>query len=253
MLSPRFTAFRRIALITGVLFLGSAQAHHVWIEQDQAGSGNATLYFGEYGGNLREASPGLLDKFIAPVARKVGARGAQPLTAQKMPGGFALGARAGRGEAIVAEEPAYPAYDIKEGDKTLRGIYVPAARLAPGWDTRQEPLLTLDLVPTGNSSAEGVEVQAFYRGQALPKAKVEVVTAAGWSQTHHSDADGKLKVQMPWRGTYVLELSHADKAGGQRGADKWDRASYVTSLTLMQDQGVAPLPAPPAAIPNAMK
>ncbi len=250
---PRFAAFRRTALLTSLLFLGNAQAHHVWIEQDAAASGNATLYFGEFGGNLREISPGLLDKFIGPVARKVSARGTQALTAQKTPGGFALGVRAVRGEAIVAEEPAYPAYDIKEGDKALRGIYVPAARLATSWDAGQQPALTLDLVPTGNSNAEGVEVQAFYKGQPLPKAKVEVVSAAGWSQTHHSDADGKLKVQMPWRGTYVLELSHADKAGGQRGADKWDRASYVTSLTLMQDKGVAPLPTPPAAKPNEMK
>jgi hypothetical protein len=44
-------AFRTIAFISGLLMLGSAQAHHVWLEQDAQG---AKLYFGEFGENLLE-------------------------------------------------------------------------------------------------------------------------------------------------------------------------------------------------------
>ena len=57
-------------LVAAVLAAGAAQAHHVWLEQDAAG---ATLYFGEYGENLRETTPGYLDKFVAPTARRVSA------------------------------------------------------------------------------------------------------------------------------------------------------------------------------------
>lgn len=251
--SQHLRSFKSIAFVTGMLLLGSAQAHHVWIEQPAPGqkAGNATFFFGEFGGNLREASPGLLDKFPQPVAVKLSAKGEQTLPVSKTASGFAIAARAAQGESIVAEEPAYPISERKDGEKTLRSLYHPAARLVVGF-ARQDPKLTLDLVPTGNQNKDGVEVQAFYKGQPLPKAKVEVVTAAGWSQTQSGDEAGKLRVQMPWRGTYVLELKHADGAG-TRGPDKYDRASYVTSLTVMPDQGLPALPAPPAATPSSMK
>ncbi len=57
-------------------------------------------------------------------------------------------------------------------------------------------------------------------------------------------------MNLPWQGTYVLELSHADATGGERGAEKYDRANYVTSLTLEQASGLAALPAPALATPN---
>ncbi|MDP3796230.1 MAG: cobalt ABC transporter substrate-binding protein [Polaromonas sp.] len=247
MTSNTLPAFRTIALISSLLLLGSAQAHHVWIEQDAK---EAKLYFGEFGGNLREASPGLLDKFVKPVAHKLTAKGSEPLQAVKTANGFALSALAARGEALVAEDAAYPISERKEGDKTTRSLYTPAARLVTDYG-RQEPRLTLDLLPTGKQDKDGVEVQAFYKGQPLPGAKVGLVTAAGWGQEHNTDEQGKLTVNLPWKGSYVLEVKHTDGAG-ERGAEKYDRASYVTSLTVMQSEGLAALPAAPAATPNKM-
>jgi len=225
----------------------AAEAHHAWIEQDAK---VATLYFGEFGGNLREASPGLLDKFVKPTAQRLSARGDTTLEVSKTAGGFTLGARAGKGESLIAEENTYPTTERKDGDKTTRSIYVPAARLVTDL-SQQAPKLTLDLVPTGQSGKDGVEFQAFYKGQPLPKAKVELINSSGWGQEHQTDEAGKIKVKMPWRGTYVLELSHRDNAAGERGAgDRYDRASYVTSLTVMNAKGLPALPVPPAAAPN---
>ena len=45
-----------------------AAAHQIWLEQDARA---ARLYFGEFGDNLREASPGLLDKFGLPYGGRV--------------------------------------------------------------------------------------------------------------------------------------------------------------------------------------
>lgn len=237
-------AITAIALAAAAL---AAQAHHVWIEQDAKG---ATLYFGEFGGNLREASPGLLDKFVKPVAQRLSVKGDAALEPAKNAGGFALGARAAKGESIVAEETAYPISENKSADKVTRSLYQPAARLVTDFSA-QKPVLTLDLVPTGKSGKDGVEFQAFYKGQPLPKAKVELVNSSGWAQGHETGADGKLTAKLPWRGTYVLELSHRDTAGGERtGGEKWDRASFVTSLTVQQPSGLPALPVPPAATPN---
>lgn len=237
---------RTAAVACALMYLGSAGAHQVWIEQDAR---EARLYFGEFGDNLRETSPGLLDKFIQPVAQKVSARGNTPLTVGKSTNGFPISGRASKGESLIAEEPGYPVSERKDGDKVTRSIYVPAARLVTDL-SKQAPALTLDLVPTGELLKGAVEVQAFYKGQPLPKAKVVVVTSAGWSQEHRTDEQGKLTAKLPWKGTYVLELTHNDNSGGERNTEKYNRASYVTSLTLAQPAGINALPASPPATPN---
>ena len=238
-------SLRAIALVSSLLMLGTVQAHHVWIEQNAQG---AQLFFGEFGENMREVSPGLLDKFGGPVAQRISAKGSEALQVSKTAAGFGLSARAGKGESLIAEDPAYPSFEIK-GDKPGRGIYVPAARLVTDLN-KQEPKLTLDLVPTGVSGKDGAEFQAFYKGQPLPKAKVMVITPSGWAQEHHTDAQGKISASLPWSGTYVLEMSHADRTAGERAGEKYDRASYVTSLTISQPGGLKALPAPAAAAPS---
>lgn len=240
-------AFKKIAFITSLLMLGNVHAHHVWIEQ----VGNqATLYFGEFAGNLREVSPGRLDHFVKPSVQKVSSKGSETLAAVKTTNGFTFSGVAAKGESLIAEDSFYPITDSKDGATTFRRLYVPAARLVV--DTaKQEPKLTLDLVPTGKQDANGLEVQAIYKGKPLPKAKVEVITASGWGKELRADDEGKLMLKMPWKGSYVMELKHADGAG-ERGTEKYDRASYVTSLTVMQPEGIAPLPAPVAAVPDKM-
>lgn len=242
------SAFQPIAIMFS-LMLSNAQAHHLWLEQPDVGKKggvSAKAYFGEFGDNLREISPGRLDRFVKPVAQKTSAKGSEPLQVTASPTGFALSARAAPGESLVIEEPAYPLSERKEGDKTIRTLYVPAARLVVD-HSQQAPRLALDLVPTGTRGKKGMEVQAFYKGQPLPKAKIGVNTAAGWSQEHNADEQGKLMVKLPWKGLYVLEVKHADGAG-ERGGQAYDRASYVTSLTLTRRAGLAPLsPAPETA------
>jgi uncharacterized GH25 family protein len=251
-------AIGRTLVLSGlVLAVSHAQAHHIWIEQAPEANNkpNATLYFGEFGDNLREASPGLLDKFVQPVARKLSAQGAQSLDLKKTANGFVISSRAARGESLVAEEPTYPLSERKDGEKTVRSLYHPAARLVADLSPHK-PQLKLDLVPTGRVTSGGVELQAFYDGQPLPKAKIVFVTSSGWAREHHGDDQGKVTVSMPWRGTYTAEVKHSAGAGervGTRGSEPYDRANYVTTLTLMQNKGLAPLPAPPAAPHNELK
>ena len=71
-------------------------------------------------------------------------------------------------------------------------------------------------------------------------ARISSLLLLGTAQAHHVwiEQDGK-------------EVKHADGAG-ERGAEKYARASYVTSLTMMQSEGLAALPASPAVTPNKM-
>ena len=110
---------------------GASQAHQIWLEQP-AGE-TAVIRFGEFGDNLRETSPGLLDKFGKPVATLVSAQGEKAADGRKTGTGFALPFKAGQGDSIVAEDAGYPLYTSKKGEQELRNWYHPAARLITGF------------------------------------------------------------------------------------------------------------------------
>jgi uncharacterized GH25 family protein len=83
-----------------------AQAHQVWLEQPEGK--NAILRFGEFGENLREASPGLLDHFGAPTATLWTKGKAKALTLSKTATGFSAPVWLAPGESLTAEDRRFP-------------------------------------------------------------------------------------------------------------------------------------------------
>jgi len=242
----QLTSIARASALATVVFAAAlsapASAHQIWLEQNGQ---HASIYFGEFGDNLREVSPGLLDKFSLKNASLVAAGGNKALQASKNAGAFALNAKVAPGETIIVEENSYPGWENKKDGKVSYAIWTPAARLVAD-QSAQKPALTLDLVPTGTPG----QFQVSYRGQPLAGAKVNAVVQSGWSREALSDKQGLVSFALPWQGQYVLEVHHEDKTGGERDGRHYDQASYVTTLSLVQPKGVAPLPAPPAAEPG---
>lgn len=244
------TTFRPSSIVLPLLLAaGAAQAHQIWIEQPAGASERAVVRFGEFGENLREASPGLLDKFGQVRAIRLDGKGEQPVDAVKGKDGYALPFRAEAGESLLAEDAVYPLYSFKQGEKQVTNWYRPAARLVTG-HAALPPKLLLDLVPTG----EPGRFKVFFRGQPLPKAKVSLVTQSGWAKEDHADEQGVVRFDLPWKGQYVAEVAHTDKTAGERagpqGAEKYDGVNYVTSLTVLKADGVEPIAAGPAKAPN---
>ena len=233
-----------LALLGAVL---PAQAHQIWIEQ--ADGQNAVIRFGEFGENLREASPGLLDKFVKPTGTLVSAQGEKLGDGTKTSDGFMLPFQAGAGETIVAEDASYPLYTWKQQDKEIRNWFFPAARLITSF-AALEPKLTLDLVPTGQDG----EFKLTFKNAPKAKTKVTLVTQSGWAKEGHTDEKGLVKFYMPWKGTYVAEVSFNDRSAGERaganGAEKYDAVSYATAVTYVNASGLAPLPPAPLATPG---
>lgn len=234
-----------IALLALSAVAGNAQAHHVWIEQDGK---QAKLYFGEYNVNLREASPGLLDKIVAPTASLITSKGAHALTLSKTEQAYVMTAHAAAGESIIAEESNYPAYDKTVDGKTVRAIYRPAARYINDF-TALVPQLTLDVVPTGKPG----ELKVYFQDKPLAKAKAIIVAASGWTQELSSDAAGILKASLPWRSAYAIEVIHTDATSGMRGTEAYALTTYVTTLSVVQSTGLPSPPSPPAAVASQMK
>ena len=233
-------------LIASIALLGlvtPAQAHQIWIEQSEGQ--NAVVRFGEFGENLREASPGLLDKFAGVTATLISAKGEQKSDATKTAKGFSLPFAAGSGDVIVAQDANYPLYTWKQQGKDTTNWFYPAARYITGF-AAQQPRLALDLVPTGE---EG-QFKLFFKDQPKAKTKVTLVTESGWSKEAHTDEQGIVKFEMPWKGTYVAEVSFNDRSPGERGAEKYDGVSYATTVTFVNAKGLAPIPAGPPATPG---
>ncbi|MCC2957520.1 DUF4198 domain-containing protein [Massilia sp. IC2-477] len=227
-------------LLTTLLALVSslpASAHQIWIEQ---GGTAAVLHFGEFGDNLRETTPGLLDKFVTPAARLVGRDGVQALALRKTAQGFVLARTAAPGESIVAEDAAWPMFDSTHEGKTVRGMWTPAARWVSGL-AAQQPVLDFDIVPTGQPG----QFRVYYKDRPLPNAKVSAVIPNGWKREETTDEQGLVRFALPWRGTYVLEARHLDRQPGERKGERYDTASFVTSLSFNKPDGAPALAAGP--------
>lgn len=230
-----------------LLLATAAQAHQVWLEQDASG---AKLYFGEFGDNLHEASPGFLDKLTRVTATVLSPKGERAVESKKDRDGISITGRAAKGESVIAVDLAYPLLENKDGAKTVRTAWTPAARFVPELGP-QQPKLVLDVVPTNGSG----EFQVVYRGAPLPKAEVSLVAVSGWSLSGTTDDKGKVSFRLPWKGTYALLVRHKDATPGKRksaqGAkEAYDAASFATTLTFATSSGLQSPPAPPAAPPN---
>jgi len=230
----------RLAIVLAAAFAaGTASAHHVWLEP--AGD-TFQLCFGEFGENLRETSPGMLDR-LQPQAMAVSSAGEKRLALDKVARAFTVAGAIGPGDSVVAEDARYPISVRTRDGSTTRSLWWPAARFVRD-RSALPPSLTLDVVPAG-----GNVFRVFFKGKPLAKAKVGAVAAFGWTKESYTDEEGRFEITLPWRGAYAFEVHHTERAPGKRGDEAYDTASYVTTLTLMRVQGID-MPPSPAAKPN---
>lgn len=185
--------FQKIIFTVGALVLGavnSVRAHAVWIEP---GDGQLAVRFAEPGSAF-EKSPGYLDGLSVPVAFVLATNAPKAVEAVKRSDHFQL----------VGASPAHPAgaetsFTVRAGRKPI--FY---ARWQPPGAGPAEPLLTLDLVPTG---AKG-EVRAYFRGRPLGGAKATLRTPDGKTSALTADAEGFLRFSSGQAGRHLLTMAH---------------------------------------------
>lgn len=207
-----------------------AQAHQIWLE---SANGQARLHFGEFNDNLRETSPGSLDKFTTVPALEL-ARGdtRQTIEGTRTKDAFSY-PLAGTADTLLTQAP-YPVIDrSKRNQPNL--LWKPAARWVARADQAIAPTAPLDLVPTGKPG----QFRVVFQGAPLAKAKVQMVAPSGWAREERSADDGTVNFALPWKGQYVAEVKHSDQATGEQGGVQYAEVGYLMTLSFVQPDGMA--------------
>ena len=236
--APLLTALLACASITAVT---TAHAHQVWLENT---GGQARLHFGEFNDNLRESSPGNLDKFKGvPLLEQTTGTHTQRVEGTLGKDAFAY-ATTGKADTLFAAA-TYPLIDRSKRNLPAM-VWQPSARWVASLSQPVAPTAPLDLVPTGKPG----ELKVVFKGAPVARAKVQLAAPSGWTREAESGEDGTVTFVTPWKGQYVAEVKHSDKTEGTTAqGEKYGEASYVTTLTFVLADGMASpaLPAPPKA------
>ncbi len=219
-----------LAAVWGLAGL-QANAHYLWIERNGQ---DATVYFGEFEESARERSPGRLDEMPGPRAQVLTASAAKPVALQKRAEGFAF-ATAGNGQqALIVEEGAVGVKDwTAAGIGIVKPFFYARHQALNGADAATAPALTLDILPT---KEDGV-FQVFFRGKPLPKADVKVVAPNTWAQEGKTGADGLVRLPMPWKGQYILQVVHLEKGNGTYEGQTYQAQRHRATLTVVSTRG----------------
>jgi uncharacterized GH25 family protein len=228
-----------LAALLSLSFIGATSAHSIWLERDGE---TVRIFFGEFDENLREASPGLLDR-LTPQAKVVAASGEKALKVDKTAGFFAVAGPVGAGDSVVAEDGRVS--ERRAADKVTRVMSRLGARYVPDFKERP-PVNTLDIVPAGKPGA----FKVFYQGKPLAKAKLELIAESGWKRDFKTDEQGAVEAPLPWRGAYVIEVQHNDATPGKLGAEAYDTMRFASTLSFRLADGMQGPAAPSAATPK---
>jgi hypothetical protein len=216
--------------------VSTAAAHSIWVEREGDG---AHLYFGEFDENLREASPGLLDR-LKPEAKVAGSDKALKLDKQAT--FFAVAGPLAKDDSIVAENVAVTE---RRGDKPTKVLNRLGARTVA--DFKELPAVnTLDIVPAGKPG----QFKVFYQGKPLATAKAELIAESGWKREFKTDEQGLFEAPLPWRGGYVIEVQHTDATPGKLGEEAYDSVRCASTLFVRVGDGLQGPPQPAATTPK---
>lgn len=257
----------RILLLAACLaFSAAAQAHELWFEPDGKGM---SLFYGDFGVNMHERSPGGNDRWGQLTAIRVTPAGDKPIEPQKQHDRFTGVPRVAKGESLIAFDDYYRIFEEKHGDKVTRLRWTPATRWVPDLGARPHKL-KLDIVPTGKVEGDEVELQVYYEGEPLADVPVLLWTTAGWKKEQPTDAEGKVRFLLPWRGTYAaVVLRYRDETPGVRksavdpsnpliarpsetSTESYDIWSHTTTLTFEKGTGLTPLARHAETLPASM-
>jgi len=210
-----------LMLLLGFAF--QAQAHFIWLEPAE---GQARLYFGEYGDNLREKTGGRLDSIAAPaIQTNYADRKSAKVAYERKDNHIAL--KAPGNVPLIVQDTAMKVKDLR---KNNIGIVKPMyyARFATN-DVEAASSLDFDIQPLGNG-----KVKVNLHGAPLAKVKLEIFAPNQWMREYQTNELGEVSVDTPWPGLYVVHVVYVEPVKGEYQGDAYEAIRHVGTLSLIR-------------------
>jgi len=220
---------RLTTLLAAALLLPEIlSAHYIWIEREGA---TARVYYGEIQDGEREKSPGKLDK-IKGLRMFVADKNGQSKEVKNVKTAEFFNADTGKTEFVLAASLAVPVTDMK---KYNWGMVKPMYYARHGASTvvsAAKAVHALDILPVAGS--ENV-FQVFFNGAPLKGEKLMIYAPNTWAKEFKTDADGKVKLETPWAGQYLLEVIHTDKTPGKFEGKAYESVRHRATYTFKKN------------------
>lgn len=206
----------------------TAQAHTVWIERNKKGEAHA--YYGEWQDGLREdlgsKMPTLKDAraFFATQTES-----SLPISLQTTT--LDITAQ-GHGDLRLVQDKI-PVFVDGHSDRRTKQIF-----LAKNGRTETKGILDLEIVPV---EAESNTFVVLLHGKPVPKTTVTVYGPPKWGKEFETDEQGRVTIQTPWAGEYLLETIRLEELTGGTGDESYNHVRYVSTVFFTTSR-TTPLP-----------
>lgn len=187
----------------------SVQAHMLWLER---GSDQKTkAFFGEYSEQVQETQEGALKSFNETFALQ----NQNKIKANTSQSDHLLFDTKGNTDVQLSHQLIYGdallSYHAKTGRLDLTG--------------KSE----LDISPiTPNSNTFIV----LYQGKAVSDLKIKVFAPNRWEKNYKTNPDGKVTIETPWQGQYIIEVATESDQAGTFNQQPYKKHYLVTTLSF---------------------
>ena len=77
-------------------------------------------------------------------------------------------------------------------------------------------------------------------GKPLPKTKAVIYAPNDWEKEYKTDDAGQIKMALPWKGQYAIEVIYKEPSAGEFEGKKFDAFRHRAILTVVQPGGLSP-------------
>ncbi|MCG5496670.1 DUF4198 domain-containing protein [Ectothiorhodospira variabilis] len=212
--------FMIVVVLLGLTLLAPAHAHYIWVEREADGA--AKVRFGEWHRGIVEKTGGRLDNIQAAIVLPDSLK----VSAERRPDHIRL-ATTHQGDLAVVEPMAPRA--MRQATSVTRTTF-----MARAGRSEVKSLLELDLVPDAPGSNR---FTLLFRGEPLARTRLTVYGPPRWEKSLATDQDGRVEVETPWAGQYLVEVNHVVEEGGEVADVSFDASRYNLVLSFSVDEG----------------
>lgn len=212
---------RKFFLVVAALLAGSqANAHEIWLEQDDAGP--ARVFLGEPDYPVPQGGDKEFPRLKAPLVF----RGDQTKAATFVRRVDHLEADVpGVGDIRLRDPAIFDPERQEDGTYSARIYYARAGR------TETRAMLDLEIVP----QQSGANVfQIMFKGAPASREGVRIIRPDGWLKNIKSDDAGRFAVPTGPGGRYLIYVDHEEKTDLLQGTMRVSKVTHVATLTFVQ-------------------